>query len=41
LHRYRTTDGIQGCLALGRQALLLDSVLRYRSLGSSESPIFG
>lgn len=41
LHSYQDDDGLTGTIAFGRQALLLDSVLRYRKLRSAgDLPIF-
>lgn len=40
LHRYRDAYGLAGCVAFGRQALLLDSKLRHRSLRAATGGAF-
>ena len=41
LHPYCDENGLQGCIAFGRYALLLDSVLRHRKLrAANDGPFF-
>jgi len=41
LHTYRDENDLQGCIAFGRYALLLDSILRHRKLrAANDGPLF-
>jgi CRISPR-associated endonuclease/helicase Cas3 len=42
LHRYQDMNGLSGCIAFGRQALLLDSVPKIHQLrNTGNDPLFG